>query len=389
MPGALKPLSPLAATLLTAVVLGCTAIPESELQPGQRPALETTEAGLWMHMDKMEDNLRKSGRVLRDPELDNFLKILTCRLEPEYCQSVRIYVVDVPYFNASMAPNGMMQVWTGFLLRAENESQVAFVLAHELAHYIQRHSLQRWIDIKNKLNASQILSVLTSAAGVGYVGTMADLGMLASVLAFSREQEREADDRGSERAAQAGFDVGEAAALWKALLAERAASDKTEPWIYFSTHPGIEERIASLEAKSQAGKRLAAGAPGDDGFQLVVAPHLDEWLGDELTRGAYAESEVLFRRLLEAGRNRGLLHFYLGELYRKRRDHGDMDLAIAEYRLALAEQACPPRAHRNLAQALIRTGQPIEALKSLQRYLEANPEAPDRKIVEQQLKELR
>ena len=170
MSGALKRLSHIAVGLLSGVVLGCTTIPDSELQPGERPALETTEAGLWMHMDKMEANLRTSGRVLRDPALDNFLKTLTCRLEPEHCNSVRIYVVDVPYFNASMAPKGMMQVWSGFLLRAENESQVAFVLAHELAHYVQRHSLQRWIDIKNKLNASQILSVLTSAAGVGYVG---------------------------------------------------------------------------------------------------------------------------------------------------------------------------------------------------------------------------
>ena len=79
----------------------------------------------------------------------------------------------------------------------------------------------------------------------------------------------------------------------------------------------------------------------------------------------------------------------LGELYRKRRDDGDLELAIAEYRLALAEPACPPRAHRNLAQALIRSGQPLEALKCLERYLEANPDAPDRKIVERQLQELR
>jgi len=389
MSGALKPLSLLGAMVLTAITLGCSTIPESELQPGQRPALETTEAGLWMHMDKMEANLRKSGRIVEDPAVNDFLSDLTCRLEPDYCQTVRIYVVDVPYFNATMAPNGMMQVWTGFLLRAENESQVAFVLSHELAHYVKRHSLQRWIDIKNKLNASQILSVLTAAAGVGYVGTMGDLAMLASVLSFSREQEREADDRGFERAAQAGFDVGEAAALWEALRTERAASDKKDSWIFLSTHPGIDERIASLKAKSQAGQALAAGAPGDDGFRSAVAPHLDEWLGDELTRGEYAESEVLFRRLLKAGRNRGLLHFYLGELYRKRRGDGDMDLAIAEYRLALAETGCPPRAHRSVAQALIRTGQPVEALKSLERYLEADPDAPDRRIVEQQLQELR
>ena len=128
---------------LAALLLGCAQVPSGDLQPGERPGLETTEAGLWMLMDKMEERLKTSGRVVEDDALDAYMRDIVCRLEPAHCPHIRIYVVDVPYFNANMAPNGMMQVWTGLLVRTENEAQLAFVLGHELAHYVRRHSLQR------------------------------------------------------------------------------------------------------------------------------------------------------------------------------------------------------------------------------------------------------
>ena len=342
-----------------------------------------------MQMDRVEKNLRDSGRVLQDPKLNAFLKGLTCRLEPAYCDSIRIYVVDVPYFNATMSPNGMMQVWTGLLLRAENEAQVAFVVGHELAHYVRRHSLQRWVDIKNKANSSQILTMLSTAAGVGYVGDLGQLAAIASILAFSREQEREADVRGSSRAMDAGYDPKEAVRIWQALREERVASKRKESWIFLSTHPGIDERITRLKTAARAAPDAVEWRVGKDTFAAAVAPHLDEWLGDELTRGAYAESEVVIRRLLESGRKPGLLHFYLGELYRKRSGEDDLDKAIAAYRLAIEQPAFPPRTYRSLGQALIRAEKPEQARRELERYVEAMPEAADRPIIEYQINALR
>ena len=120
--------------LATALVVACAQVPSDSLQPGERPGLETTESGLWMQMDRLENRLKGSGRIVEDDALDAYLRNIVCRLEPAHCPNIRIYVVDVPYFNASMAPNGMMQVWAGLLVRSENEAQLAFVLGHELAH---------------------------------------------------------------------------------------------------------------------------------------------------------------------------------------------------------------------------------------------------------------
>jgi predicted Zn-dependent protease len=376
--------------LVAAMMVACAQVPSRDLQPGERPGLATTEAGLWMHMDKLEDRLKASGRVVEDENLDTYLRNIVCRLEPAHCPNIRIYVVDVPYFNASMAPNGMMQVWTGLLVRTENEAQLAFVLGHELAHYVRRHSLQRWIDLQNKANAASIFSILSSAAGVGYVGYMGEMAALASVLSFSRDQEGEADEVGTVRVVEAGYDPQEAVRIWQALEKEKSVSEKKESWVFLSTHPGIDERIENLKSAS-ANLRTDADQwiVGQETLKEVIAGHQDEWLGDELTRAEYAESEVLFRRLLETGNQRGLLNFYLGELYRKRGGDGDSERAIEAYQLALIEPDAPARAYRSLGQSLIRIDRDEEARAALERYLAAAPDAPDRQIIQYQIESLR
>ena len=316
--------------LVAAIIIGCAQVPSRDLQPGERPGLATTEAGLWMHMDRLEEQLKASGRVVEDDNLNAYLRDIVCRLDQAHCPNIRIYVVDVPYFNASMAPNGMMQVWTGLLLRTENEAQLAFVLGHELAHYVRRHSLQRWIDLQNKADAASIFSILSSAAGVGYIGYMGQMAALASVLSFSRDQEREADEVGTARVVEAGYDPQEAVRIWQALEEEKSASEKDETSVFLSTHPGIKERIETLKSASANLRTDAADwIVGQDTLSKVLAGHQDEWLGDELTRAEYAESEVLFRRLLQTSNQRGLLHFYLGELYRKRGGDGDSERAFS------------------------------------------------------------
>ncbi len=178
----------------------------SDLQPGQRPAVETDEAGLWRLMDDVETEIKTSGRVVVDPSLNAYVRGVLCRVAPTHCADIRLYIVRTPYFNASMAPNGMMQVWTGLLLRTQNEAQLGYVLGHEMGHYLRRHTLSRWRDARAKTDASTFVKVLTSAAGVDYASTLTDLAVIASLSAYSRDQEREADRIGFELTVKAGYD---------------------------------------------------------------------------------------------------------------------------------------------------------------------------------------
>ena len=95
-----------------------------------------------------------------------------------------------------MAPNGMMQVWSGLLLRVENEAQLASILGHEMGHYVERHSLERWEQAKASLTLGQVAGIGLALAGAGGLSALPNLIALASIFAYNREQEREADEFG-------------------------------------------------------------------------------------------------------------------------------------------------------------------------------------------------
>ena len=96
--------------ILCLTCLSCATTPVPEIKPGEKPALETDEAGLWMAMDHMEQDLKTSGRVEIDPTLNSYVRRIVCKLEPDICDDIRFYIVNTPDFNAFMAPNGCMVI---------------------------------------------------------------------------------------------------------------------------------------------------------------------------------------------------------------------------------------------------------------------------------------
>ena len=110
--------------------------------PGYTPEMSSDEAGIWMQVDKQEAQIKTSPQLVRDEKLNAYVSGLVCKLAGEYCPSIRVYILDVPEFNAFAMPNGAVVVYTGLLLETENEAQLAFVLGHEITHYLHRHSLE-------------------------------------------------------------------------------------------------------------------------------------------------------------------------------------------------------------------------------------------------------
>ena len=114
------------------------------------------ERGLWMEMDEAERAMRDSNAVINDPKLVQYVREVVCRTVGEdRCRTVRVYIVRDASFNASMAPNGMMLVHTGLLLRSRDEAELASVLGHEFAHFELRHSL---MGFKQRRTAGDIFA---------------------------------------------------------------------------------------------------------------------------------------------------------------------------------------------------------------------------------------
>lgn len=381
----------IAATLLTAALCGCQAAGGarvSDLRPGERPPLDSDEAGLWMLADRAEREVRDSGRVVEDAATNRYTADIVCRLATAHCPGIRVDVIRAPSFNAGMQPNGHMMVWTGLILRAENEDQLAYVLGHELGHYLRRHSVQRWRTIRAATDGASFFSVLTAAAGVPALGAAGSYAALGSVLAYSRDQEREADEIGIEMMARAGYDPAEAPKIWEALMAERAAEDDSEPSIFFSTHPSNEERLESLRRRAGASTTSRSRMHDPAMHRQILARHAADWLADEERKREFGAFLVLLDRLDRAHDRPGLLAYFRGEVYRLRGDEGDLPRAAEAYRRSIAAPGGPVEAKRALGLVLWREGRHREARQAFETYLAAAPDADDRQMVESYLLQL-
>lgn len=359
-------------------------LPPAGALPGrfQRPAIDTDEGGLWAMMDREETRLRRSPFAVRDTALGAYLKDIVCGLTDDHCADVRVHVVRTPIFNATMAPNGMMQVWSGLLLRVENEAQLAAVLGHEVGHYLERHTLERLRDAKNSAAFAQFLGLF------GAVGAIGQLGVLAGMFAFSREQEARADRLGMRLMTRAGYDGLEAPKIWENLLDEAKITGGAEVGrrsLMMATHPPMENRRDELLKLAGAG----GGRANPREFARMIAPHRLGWLQDEVRRGQYEESLVLFDRKLRADPADGQVLFARGEVYRLRNGAGDTDRAMDDLGRAAALPEPPAEAFRALGLLHKQRSDAPRAAEAFDRYLSAAPQAPDAGLIKTYLTELK
>jgi predicted Zn-dependent protease len=351
----------------------------------ERPDAASDEGGLWAFMDRAEARIKGSPRLISDPALNAYVSGIACRLAGEHCADLRVYLLRTPHFNAWMSPNGMMQIWSGLLLRMSNEAQLAAMIAHEIGHYLERHALERLRDGRSRSALGQLVSIvlsplaLASGASLGTValGSAAHVGLATDGLAYARDHERDADRIGVELMARAGYAPIEAARVWTQLREERQAGGAAEPGLLFATHPPAEERERTLR-EIALGKE---GVVGKEAYRSALARHRALFLRDEVQRRRFGETMALLERLQGEGPGDGELWFFRGEARRLRGEAGDLEAALQAYRTALELGGAPPELHRSMGLALRRLGKPAEASAAFMRYLELAPLSPDAELL--------
>lgn len=349
-----------------------------------KPEEATDEGGLWAMLDREEAKLRRSKFLIRDEALNKYVSDIACRLAGPHCPDMRVYIVRTPHFNATMTPNGMMQVWSGLLLRMNNEAQLAAILGHEMGHYLQRHGVERMRDLKSRSAFATLL------AGFGLVGAIGQLAMLGGMYSFSRDQESEADRIGLELMAAAGYEPIEASTVWDSLLAElKAEADWTgEPAnrsVLFATHPAEDLRRDDLAARAKA-MQPAQRRTEDARWRQAMAPFRWEFLEDELRRRRFGESLALLDRKLRETPNDGTLLYFRGEVYRQRGTAEDVDKALESYAQAERQPGAPAQLYRSRALIMQSRGDDAAAKINYQSYLSKRPDAEDRELIASYLK---
>lgn len=378
-----------AVLLATAALALVAAAPKGQPLPPYSPNYEprsVDERGMWMEADEHERRLRDSPLVVRDEALNAYVRAVLCRTVGEdRCKSVRIYILEVPAFNAQMTPNGAMIVWTGLLLRVRSEAELGAVLAHEFAHFELRHSLK---GFKNQRGTSDVMAWASVLGGLANTDTsLLRLVLIGSMFRFNREQESAADLLALQYLNSSPYPAAAASDLWQHVMGEadaRAVGRGQKPKQrysagFFDTHP--TELNRALYLKAAAAKSGHGGDPGTEPYRAAMKPHLPYLLKAQVGLNDFGGSEYLLSELAKTGGWTGDLLFARGELHRLRGNPRDLVSAAKFYGDALKAGYAAPEVHRNLGLSLLRTGQATDGKAALTEYLRLKPDAMDAKTI--------
>lgn len=220
--------------------------------------------------------IRSSAPMLNDPVLTQYLTELGNKLVA-HATGVKtpfyFFLLRNDEINAFAFFGGHVGVHTGLFLNADNESQIASVLGHEITHVTQRH-LARSLEAQNKSSTATIagmlgailLTIAAPQAGMAALATTQALATQAKIN-FTRLHEKEADRIGMQIMVDAGFDPNGASDFF-AKLATRYRFT-TKPPQMLLTHPLPESRIT--EARNRAAQYPHRYIPDNINFQLAKA----------------------------------------------------------------------------------------------------------------------
>ncbi len=158
-------------------------------------------------------------------------------------------VLDSPVVNAFALPGGFIYVTRGLLAHVEDEAQLAVVIGHEIGHVAGRHASRR----ATTQMLGQVLLIGGAVGGQALFGDRVASGILEIgsaatqllFLSYSRDDERESDDKGVEYAALAGYDASRASAFFGTLRRLGEQSGQSLPG-FMSTHPDPGEREQTI-----------------------------------------------------------------------------------------------------------------------------------------------
>ena len=210
--------------------------------------------------------IKEFGGVYQDARFNAYVRDVGLRLAKVSDMpnlNFTITVLNDSKVNAFALPGGFVYITRGLLALAENEAEMAGVLAHEIGHVTARHSAERYSQAMAANIGLTLLGVLTSGSGAGgSINQVAGLGAQLYLQGYSRDQELESDLLAIRYMSKAGYDPGalktfflkmQANTQLEAVMAGRSASE-ADQFSFFSTHPRTADRITQAE-------RLANVAP--------------------------------------------------------------------------------------------------------------------------------
>lgn len=350
--------------------------------------------------------IRSSQPVINDPVLNLYIDTLGHRLVAnanDVKTPFQFFMIRDRNINAFAFFGGYVALHSGLFLHAKSESELASVLAHEIAHVTQRHLARSMEDQARRspatiaaLAGSILLAIAAPEAGIAAL-TATTAGNMQSQINYTRSNEKEADRFGINTLAKAGFDVNAMPRFFSRLADEYRYASTPPPMLL--THPLPEDRITDSRARARSYPPLKL-APSLD-YHLararIVARYAGinseaslDWFSRQLKKAPkevipsleygqalvyldskkFDKAETILTKLITSDPTN---LFYLDAISDLHIEQEKPELAIKELKPALVRQPNNPVLTINYANALIEKEDFAESVRVLQRYTHDNP----------------
>ena len=215
----------------------------------------------------LAQEVERTSNVIDDPVVTEYVNRVGQNLVRNSDARVpfTIKVIDSDEVNAFALPGGFFYVNSGLILRAQEESELAGVMAHEISHVVARHGTKQATKGEMMQLATIPLILLGPGGWAGYgIYQALQLAIPLSYLKFSRDAEREADFLGIQYMYKAGYDPNSYVTFFERIQADEKRRPGTIPK-FFSTHPPTPERIADAQ------KEIARILPERDEYIVTTS----------------------------------------------------------------------------------------------------------------------
>ncbi|MCZ6497804.1 MAG: M48 family metalloprotease [Gammaproteobacteria bacterium] len=355
--------------------------------------------------------LRNAGAVMDDPQLTEYIQSLGARLAGQASdgkQDFEFFIVDDSAINAFALPGGYIGVNSGLILASDSESELAGVLAHEVAHVTQRHIARSMYDSQRSgmLSIATMLAAILLSAAADMSGDVTAGLITASQAAtaqrqinYTRSNEREADRIGMDTLSSAGFDPTGMSSFFEKLSRRFGSASRQIP-AFLQTHPVTTERIAdardrvrqlpSVEVNDSRSYSIikarmrALQAPTPEAAYAIFSTRLENGssapadrygLALSLSRlGRDDEAERMFREFVEE--SPGIIPYRIGHGETLMRN-GQIDAALDSFSEAVSLFPRNVPLTISFAEALILAGDPAAAHQLLLDLLNNVPPTPE------------
>jgi beta-barrel assembly-enhancing protease len=284
----------------------------------------------------------------------------------------RFHVIKEYTYNAFAGPGGQIFINSGLFEALNSEDEIAGIIAHEISHVACRHVSER-IERSKKIGLATLAGVaagiLMGAAGSGAAASAATVGSMAGAqtasLAYSREDETQADQRGLDYLVKAGYNPkGLLSALTKIRSKQWYGRDQVPT--YMMTPPAVEDRITFIGSWIEANPSIIRQLPHH-------SPEAFDWTHARLVAMFGPEEETLknFKAQVAQAPDKALPHYGYGLILTRT---GNRTTAIEQYRAALTKRAFDPTLLIELGRTYFLDGRYAEALPVLKGALDISPD---------------